>query len=168
MKKKLFNKLIGFIEKTGVSAQKFAWSIALGTYLAFSPFLGIQTILVFIFSFLLRANSMIVFTAVYAINNPWTMIPILLFEYMLGSWLVHSLMGLNLDAYNPWFIEWVDVRITPYLTPYIGVKKLCFWCYFIGGNIIAIPLAIAAYFAAKRFALKHVKNGQKAQVTASE
>src|SRR3989339_2291563 len=54
-------KIIDRFVKKGVSPHKVAWSSSWGMYLAFSPFLGIQTILVFIVAFFFRAQASLVF-----------------------------------------------------------------------------------------------------------
>lgn len=145
IKERFLKKLI---EKQ-LSPQKVAWSGAVGVYLAFSPFLGIQTILVFVLAFLLRANGPIVFTVLYTINNPWTMIPIVLLDYFVGSWFL-QLIGLDLTMYDPSWMEWLNAKLIPYIGPYLGVKKLSLWTYLIGGHLIAIPLACVSYPVIKK------------------
>lgn len=140
MKERFLKKLID----KQLSPEKVAWSGAVGVYLAFSPFLGIQTILVFVLAFLLQANGAIVFTVVYTINNPWTMIPIVLLDYLAGAWFLR-LLGLNLTAYDPSWMGWLNDKLIPYIGPYLGVKKLSLWTYLIGGHLIAVPLAFLAY-----------------------
>lgn len=142
-------RLLERVERTGLSPSKVAWSGALGIYLAFSPFLGIQTILVFIFSFIFCAHTGILFTVLYMVNNPWTMIPIALLDYVVGAGFL-KLVGLDLSAYDPRWMEWVNRKLGVWLFPYLGIKKLSFWAYFIGGNLIALPLAIVSYPALKK------------------
>lgn len=145
---------------------KVAWSGALGVYLAFSPFLGIQTILVFALSFLLRANTPIVITILYSVNNPWTMIPIVVVDYAVGAWFLR-IIGIDLSLYDPSWMGWVNGKLIPYIQPYLGIKKLSLWAYLIGGHIIAIPLAIVAYPLMKRLYVngmaafeRHQNNGK--------
>lgn len=147
-------RLIERFQKNGVSPKKLAWSATVGTYLAFSPFLGIQTFLVFILAFVLRANTGVVFTTLYTINNPWTMIPIAIFDYAFGAWFVHTVLALDLSPFNPAWMIWLNSKIGPYLAPYLGTKTLCLWCFLIGGNIIALVIATASYPFFKKLALK--------------
>lgn len=154
---KIMSRLWEKITKKGISAHQIAWSGALGIYLAFSPFLGIQTILVFVLSFIFRAKSMIVFTVLYTINNPWTMIPIAVFDYAFGNWLIYSVFGLDLSPYDPAWFGWINAKLCATLCHYLGIKSLCFWSFIIGGNIIAIPAAIIAYPLFKRVAEKQIQ-----------
>lgn len=123
---------------------RLAWSITLGIFLAFSPYVGLQTVLAFVLSYLLWANSAVVLIVLYTVSNPWTMIPIAAFDYMFGHWLVESVLGWNLEQYNPSWMEWVNNKISG-ITSYLGIESICFWCFMIGGNIIAITFAAASY-----------------------
>lgn len=147
--KNMGQRLRARLEKTGLSSSQVAWSGSLGIYLAFSPFLGIQTLLVFVFSFLFRAHAGIIFTVLYTVNNPWTMIPIALFDYIVGAGFL-KLGGFDLSAYDPRWMDWINRKLGSWLFPYLGIKKLSFWAYFIGGNLVAIPISIIAYPALKK------------------
>jgi uncharacterized protein (DUF2062 family) len=131
------------IEKQ-LSPREVAWAGALGVYLAFSPFLGIQTLLVFAFAFVLRANAAISVTVLYTVNNPWTMIPIVLLDYVVGSGFLR-LLDLDLTPYDPSWMGWLNGKLIPYIGSYLGIKKLSLWAYLIGGHLIAIPLACLSY-----------------------
>lgn len=151
---KFLSRLWIKLSEKGITPHLFAWSGAIGIFLAFSPFLGIQTILVFVFAFLLRAKSSIIFTILYTINNPWTMIPIAVADYVFGSWLTNSVLGINLTAYDPQWVNWLNDKLCPYISPYLGITHLCFWCYLIGGMIIATIAAVCSYPLFKKFAEK--------------
>lgn len=138
------------------SPAKLAWSTTLGIFLAFSPYLGFQTILVFVLSFLLRANSAIVFTVLYTINNPWTMIPIAALDYVFGHWLTATFLQIDLLEYNPSWMAWVNTKLAS-LTTYLGIEQLCFWCFFIGGNILAITAALLSYPFLRKLSSRIIK-----------
>ena len=141
---KFVQKLMEKLVKSEPDPVRLAWSVTLGLFIAFSPYLGIQTVLVFVLSFLLRANSAVAFIVLYTVNNPWTMIPIAALDYLFGRWLLETMLGLNLEIYDPSWMVWVNTKIS-FLTAYLGIKKIIFWYFFIGGNIIACLVAIASY-----------------------
>lgn len=140
IKERFFKKIV---EKQ-LTPHQVAWSGAVGVYLAFSPFLGVQTLLVFGLAFILRANAAISFTVLYTVNNPWTMIPIVILDYIVGSAFMRFI-GLDLSAFDPSWMEWLNIKLIPYIGPYLGIKKICLWTYLIGGHIVAIPLACLSY-----------------------
>lgn len=128
--KKLFSRILSIEPQP----ERRARSIAVGTAIALSPLLGIQTPVLFIVAFLCRLNAGVMFAVVYGINNPWTMIPIIALNYAVGDLLVGKLMGIDLRPYDPAWALWVTERISHYT----GMTQLCFWYYCIGGAIVAI------------------------------
>jgi len=160
-------KLIDRFVKQGVSPHKLAWSSALGVYLAFSPFLGIQTILMFILAFLLRAKTAVVFTVLYAINNPWTMLPILLMDYFFGMW-IFRIFSIDMSAYEPAWMDWFNHKLTSYLTPYLGIEQINLWPYLIGGNIIALVAGSITYPIIKKIYLKGLSSAPQSVAAQQE
>ena len=150
--KKLMEKLV----KREPNPNRLAWSITLGIFLSFSPYIGFQTILVFVLSFLLRANSAVAFIVLYTVNNPWTMVPIAALDYVFGYWVTETLLGMNLIQYNPSWMGWVNTKIS-FLTNYLGIHELCLWCFLIGGNILALTFAAISYPFLKNLSHRIIK-----------
>lgn len=145
------------------SPDKLAKSFSLGMWIALSPFLGVQTFLVFILGLPLKAHTGIVMILIYLINNPLTMFPIAIFDYLAGIWIFKDLLGINLAQYNPsWmqaFNTFVEKKLGSYLHNYINVADLSIWYYLLGGLIVAsigaiITYPLAHYFF-KRLLKKH-------------
>jgi uncharacterized protein len=153
--KKFFKKQIDKMLLTERSPHKLALSSAVGMFIAFSPYLGIQTPLIFILSWIMRLNAAVTFAVVYIVNNPWTMIPIVVMNYMLGLWISNHILHVDLTLYNPaWmqtFTGWLSAKLGTYLKDYIDVSKLSLWAYLIGGNILALTVGAVTYPLAKHF-----------------
>lgn len=129
----------------GATPYERAAAVALGVFIAFSPFLGVQTFLIFGGAWLLGLNASITFAVVYLINNPWTMIPIAAADYLVGLYVVERWLGYDLMPYNPAFMDWVNNKIGYYIMNYLGIPALCFWYYIIGGLILALCVSLLAY-----------------------
>jgi uncharacterized protein (DUF2062 family) len=116
---------------SGATPQRLSLSCCSGLYIAFSPFPGVHTILMFVFNYFLKLHfpTLLVITS---INNPWTMIPFYTFDYAFGYWVTHSLMG--------WTPSWILS-----LTKIFGTGKICIWSFLIGGNILGIIAAFSSY-----------------------
>lgn len=125
-------------------------SCALGIYLAFSPFLGIQTILVFIFSFLFHARSSIVLAILYLVNNPWTMFPIFFLEYGLGVWIL-QLLHIDWVLYEPAWMVQVSDFLVRHALHYVGIDRIGILPYLLGGHLVAIPAAMITFFFCQRW-----------------
>lgn len=137
-KVKFWNKIITAFKNaiinamsSGCSPHKLALSFCTGIYIAFSPFPGAHTIMMFIFKWMLGLNFPVLFIAT-SINNPWTMIPFFSLDYVFGYWFVHVCIG--------WEPSWVIS-----LVKIFGYGKICLWSFLIGGNLLGIACGLLCY-----------------------
>lgn len=156
---KRINFLLEKLSVSGRSNQYIALSCALGIYIAFSPFVGIQTLLAFFLALILRADAGIAIAILWLINNPFSSVPILTFEYVFGRFLVSTVWHADLTSYNHVLAEWINQSIpcvksaVDYLGrgfAYFGMDNFCFLSLMIGANVLAIGLAIPTYFVVCR------------------
>lgn len=132
------------------SVPKLALSFCVGNFIAWTPvvpLMPVQTLLIFLFSWLFRLNKAVTFATVYLINNPLTMIPIACIDYVLGSWITRTILKLDLMPYNPSWIDSFSVFLSKYidLNAITGGESLCFWSLVIGGTIPPLILSILLY-----------------------
>ena len=70
------------------SPEKRALSVALATFIAFTPLYGLQTILGIALAFALRLNKMLVIVLINIIT-PYPLVPLIIyFSFKIGGWLV--------------------------------------------------------------------------------
>ena len=154
----MFGKLHAWIEKLLFyerSAHKFALACAMGVYVAFSPFIGLHTAMVLILSWVFALNFTIMLTVSWAINNPWTMVPVYGVGYVFGDWFL-NLFGIN-HSFNPaWLTEW-----NTWLAQKIELQNFSFWGFLVGGNILGVGLAFIVYPLMKRYATIVMVNTDK-------
>ncbi len=75
--KKMVIKLKAFLMDLALkdrSPAKLAAAFCMGVYIAFSPFPGFHTAMVFVLSWMCHLNVGVVFASSCVINNPWTMV----------------------------------------------------------------------------------------------
>jgi len=118
---------------------RLALSFCMGIYIAFSPFPGGHTAMMFGATWLFRLNFPILFFAT-SFNNPWTMVPFYAADYSFGYWLIRSFFGFN----PAWAFTWER---------FLGSSKICLWSFLIGGNVLGIVCAVACYPAILRLFL---------------
>jgi uncharacterized protein (DUF2062 family) len=123
--------------------ERTALAFSIGVFIAFSPFLGLHTILATALAFLFRFNKIAIYTGTF-INNPFfTLVPIILASYALGA----SLMGrpLRLPA------EGLELLKEPHLLTGDYWRRLFIhsWDvltpFAIGGLVLSIVCSLAAY-----------------------
>ena len=130
IKKKLKKVILDAITSNS-SPQKLSQSFCVGIYIAFSPFPGMHTIMMFAAQSLFRLNFPIMFFST-SFNNPWTIIPFFAFDYYFGHWLLHS------------FFKW-NPGLNISLEKIFGSGKICIISFLAGGNILGIACACLSY-----------------------
>ena len=129
------------------SPHRTALAFAIGVFIAFSPFYGLHTLMVLFSTWAFRLNFLALFAGA-AINNPWTLVPIL------GAtiWTGFQLLGIPQAAPFNWdnlsLLSLYD-QVLPYALP------LAVGGVFIGllGAVLSYPatyLVISRYRAQER------------------
>lgn len=141
-----FEKLL-FYEK---SPKKVALACGVAMYIAFSPFIGLHTLMLFVAGWLLKLNIPLLVTVSYIVNNPWSMIPIFAAGYGVGYVILHTWLGFPVLDANPWWMRGVN----EYLQYYLNLPDVSFWAFMLGANLLGVILGIITYFVAHSLALK--------------
>lgn len=116
-------------------------SFCMGNYIAFSPYIGLHTIMIFVFTWFFRLNLAVTFAVAYLINNPFTMVPVYLSDYLVGYWLLYSFLGLDMQAINPLWLT----KLNLWLQSAVGFNMPCLWAFLIGGNLLGIVSSVILY-----------------------
>ena len=127
-----------------------ARSVALGIYIAFSPFVGLHTVLVFLFGWLFASSIPIVLAVSLLVNNPWTMIFVYSAGYITGSFFC-SLF--NVESF---FLDHYLQPIVAYI-PYIETTPSVLFKFLVGGNVLGMIIALLVYPFVKYYAIQHCK-----------
>lgn len=138
------------------SPHRIAMGVALGLFVAWTPFFGLHLFLVLALAFLLRVNKFVAFTFVWTCN-PFTLIPIYYPNYFLGRAILASVRTEPQITNEQVTAVFGDLSSISYI-----VKNFCtisFWQQvgsffvhvglemFIGGLILGLVAALAGYFA---------------------
>ncbi len=68
--------------------ERTALAFSIGVFIAFSPFLGLHTILATALAFLFRFNKIAIYTGTF-VNNPFlTLVPIIIASYAVGAFIL--------------------------------------------------------------------------------
>lgn len=119
--------------------KKLALASSFGIFIAFSPLLGIHWLLTIILAWVFSLNVGVMYVAAHVVNNPFTMVPIYLADYAVGTFIAR-LVGIDLFAYNPSWMNWLNLRLWA-----LGIPNLSLWAFLIGGHILGLAVALIAY-----------------------
>lgn len=143
---KRFTRFFHYLSGKERSPRVLALSFCVGFYIAFSPFPGFHTWMVFASAWFFSLNLGVIFAVSCAINNPWTMMPVYVIDYLFGELLLGRILHLNVGSWNP---SWMGTLNT-WLASYIGQSNISLWSFLIGGNILGIGGAVILYPIVKR------------------
>ena len=115
------------------SAEKKAFSIALGVLIGLSPLWGFHTVVVIFLALLFNLNKVIAF-AFSNVSLPPFIPLILYFSLKLGSWLLGESFVLTVSEIDP------SIELVKYLKSYI-----------VGSLVLSVTAAIACGFASYLF-----------------
>src|ERR1043165_1752033 len=103
MFRKAFRRLLAIDDPP----ERTALAFSIGVFIAFSPFLGLHTILATVIAFLFRFNKVAIYTGTF-VNNPFlTLVPIIIGSYTVGAFVLGRPLhipdvGLDLLKIPPW------------------------------------------------------------------
>ncbi|HEV2800225.1 MAG TPA: DUF2062 domain-containing protein [Pyrinomonadaceae bacterium] len=123
--------------------ERTALAFSVGVFIAFSPFLGLHTIMATVVAFLFRFNKIAIYTGTF-LNNPFlTLVPIIAASYAVGA----LLMGRPLSLPE----EGLRLLQEPHLLTAAYWQQLFvhLWDivlpFSIGGTVLSVVCSLAAY-----------------------
>src|SRR5215216_3267729 len=122
--------------------ERTALAFSIGVFIAFSPFLGLHTILATLLAFLFRFNKIAIYAGTF-VNNPFlTLVPIILASYAMGALLLGRPLGLPPES--------IELLRSPHLLTSDWWSKLfqsggnVLLPFFIGGMVLSVICSISA------------------------
>lgn len=135
--------LLDRIIKIEHSSARLIASCCTGIFIACSPLLGVQTIAALGISWLLRLNGVVVFLVLFTINNPFTMVPLIVINYFIGYILFEYILHCPLTHMPVPFLGRLNTYLASCIDPLIAPLNFCIYYYIIGGFVCAgISVAI--------------------------
>jgi uncharacterized protein (DUF2062 family) len=124
------------------SPHRIALSFGLGVFIAFSPLLGLHTLMALGIAVAFRLSKAAIIVGIYA-NNPWTIAPMYMAGTVLGSFLLgvstDDLVNLRFDEHGWAFYRSMAAQLRPYLWPFV-----------LGNTLLGMLFGLLAYLALRR------------------
>jgi uncharacterized protein len=128
------------------SPHRIALAFGIGIWIAFSPLLGLHTVMALGIAFGFRLSRAALLLGAY-VNNPWTIAPLYLAGTALGCALLgvstEGLESIEWDRHGPAFYRELLAHLRPYLWPYV-----------VGNTVLGVVGGAAGYFALRAFLLR--------------
>jgi uncharacterized protein (DUF2062 family) len=124
--------------------ERTALAFSIGVFIAFSPFLGLHTIMATAIAFLFRFNKIAIYTGTF-INNPLlTLVPIIIASYAVGAFV----LGRPLSIPD----EGVELLKNPQLFSGEYYERLfvqswwnIVWPFTVGATVLSVVCSVLAY-----------------------
>ena len=123
--------------------ERTALAFTIGIFIAFSPFLGLHTIMATVIAFAFRFNKVAIYTGTF-INNPFlTLVPIIIASYAVGAFI----LGRPVQIPD----EGIELLKDPHLFSGEYYRRLfaqswsIVWPFAVGGMILSVVCSLIAY-----------------------
>ena len=142
--------------------ERTALAFSIGVFIAFSPFLGLHTILATLLAFLFRFNKIAIYTGTF-VNNPFlTLVPIIIASYTVGAFILGRPLripdeGLELLK-NPRLFTGEYYRML-----FVQSWNSVVWPFSVGAMALSVVCSLLAYPLTLR-ALRAYRNRKKPQI----
>ncbi|HEY0099100.1 MAG TPA: DUF2062 domain-containing protein [Pyrinomonadaceae bacterium] len=123
--------------------ERTALAFSIGIFIAFSPFLGLHTIMATLIAFLFRFNKIAIYTGTF-VNNPFlTLVPIIAASYALGALLMGRPLSLPEEGWR--LLQEPHLLTASYWQQLFTHLWDIVLPFSIGGMVLSIVLSLAAY-----------------------
>ncbi|HXD32022.1 MAG TPA: DUF2062 domain-containing protein [Pyrinomonadaceae bacterium] len=123
--------------------ERTALAFSIGVFIAFSPLLGLHTILATLIAFLFRFNKVAIYVGTY-VNNPFlTLVPIILASYAVGAFLLGRPLRIPPEG--------IDLLKNPHLLTGAYYRQVfvhswyIVWPFAIGGTVLSVICSVVSY-----------------------
>jgi uncharacterized protein (DUF2062 family) len=123
--------------------ERTALAFSVGIFIAFSPFLGLHTIMATALAFLFRFNKIAIYAGTF-VNNPFfTLVPIIIASYAAGAFLLGR--PVRLDAEKMELLRDPHLLRSDYWRALFAHSWDVLLPFAVGGTVLSVVCSLAAY-----------------------
>ena len=123
--------------------ERTALAFSIGVFIAFSPFLGLHTIIATIVAFVFRFNKVAIYAGTF-INNPiFTLVPIIIVSYAVGAFLMGRPMKIPEAGVE--LLKSPQIFSADYYKQIFIQSWSIVWPFSIGGMMLSVVCSVVAY-----------------------
>ena len=123
--------------------ERTALAFSIGVFIAFSPFLGLHTVLATLVAFAFRFNKVAVYSGTF-INNPFlTLVPIIIASYAVGAFLLGR--PLQIPPNGVELLSHPHPLTAGYYRELLRESGDIVWPFAVGGMTLSVVCSLIAY-----------------------
>ncbi|HEY2962488.1 MAG TPA: DUF2062 domain-containing protein [Pyrinomonadaceae bacterium] len=139
MFRKAFRRLLAIDDPP----ERTALAFSIGVFIAFSPFLGLHTIMATLIAFLFRFNKLAIYTGTF-INNPFfTLVPIIIASYAVGAFVLGRPLRIPDEGLE--LLKNPHIFSGPYYRRIFVESWNVVWPFAVGGIVLSVVCSVLAY-----------------------
>ena len=145
--------------------ERTALAFSIGVFITFCPLIGLHTVIATAIALLFRFNKIAIYTGTF-INNPFTLVPIIIISYALGAFLLGR--PLKIPA------EGLELIKAPHLLTGDYYRKIfkeswgMVWPFVLGANTLSVVCSLAAYPLTSKLLRRHKRRAAEARQQISD
>jgi uncharacterized protein (DUF2062 family) len=123
--------------------ERTALAFSIGVFIAFSPFLGLHTVLATLIAFIFRFNKIAIYTGTF-INNPFlTLVPIIVGSYAIGALILGRPLRIPQEGVD--LLKDPDLFSRTYYHRIFVQSRYIVEAFAVGGMILSVVCSLVAY-----------------------
>jgi uncharacterized protein len=123
--------------------ERTALAFSIGVFIAFSPFLGLHTIMATVIAFVFRFNKVAIYTGTF-INNPFfTLVPIIIASYAVGAFVLGRPIRIPEEGLE--LLKNPHVFSGDYYRRIFVQSWHIVWPFAVGGMLLSVVCSVLAY-----------------------
>jgi len=123
--------------------ERTALAFSIGVFIAFSPFLGLHTILATLLAFIFRFNKVAIYTGTF-INNPFlTLVPIIVASYGVGALVLGRPLRIPQEGVD--LLKDPEIFSGAYYRRLASQSRYIVEPFAVGGMILSVVCSVIAY-----------------------
>ncbi len=143
-----YPRWLGRLAALSDSPRRTAAAFALGVFLSFSPFLGLQVFAGMGLSFVLRLNRMAIFIGLCT-NLPWVMVPWYALTTAVGATLLRVPLATDVGGRLRALLE-MPIYRAPFWDSAVEILRPFLWSFVLGSTLGALVVGALAYVTVSR------------------
>ena len=123
--------------------ERTALAFSIGVFIAFSPFLGLHTIMATVVAFVFRFNKVAIYTGTF-LNNPFfTLVPIIIGSYAVGAFVLGR--PLQIPGEGLELLKNPDLFSSNYYRRLFVQSWHIVWPFTVGASVLSVVCSVLAY-----------------------
>ena len=123
--------------------ERTALAFSIGVFIAFSPFLGLHTIMATVVAFLFRFNKVAIYTGTF-LNNPFfTLVPIIIASYAVGAFVLGRPLHIPDEGLE--LLKNPDLLSSNYYSRLFVQSWHIVWPFTVGATVLSVVCSVLAY-----------------------